>query len=107
MMVRLFSRDAVAKSPCTCGSLPGIYMGVILHPFVLCGIALGILACRTLDNNELFMKRCADTFEDDRGLVIPITDEDLKRALTDFPKRGVNALEQILQEKYEQIVFMK
>ena len=26
MMVRLFSRDAVAKSPCTCGSLPGIYM---------------------------------------------------------------------------------
>ena len=25
MMVRLFSRDAVAKSPCTCGSLPGIY----------------------------------------------------------------------------------
>ena len=68
---------------------------------------VGILACRTLDNNELFMKRCADTFEDDRGLVIPITDEDLKRALTDFPKRGVNALEQILQEKYEQIVFMK
>ena len=68
---------------------------------------VGILACRTSDNNELFMKRCADTFEDDRGLVIPITDEDLKRALTDFPKRGVNALEQILQEKYEQIVFMK
>ena len=25
-MVRLFSRDAVAKSPCTCGSLPGIYI---------------------------------------------------------------------------------
>ena len=25
MMVRLFSRDAVAKFPCTCGSLPGIY----------------------------------------------------------------------------------
>ena len=24
-MVRLFSRDAVAKFPCTCGSLPGIY----------------------------------------------------------------------------------
>ena len=28
MMVRLFSRDAVAKSPCTCGSLPGIYRGL-------------------------------------------------------------------------------
>lgn len=68
---------------------------------------VGILACRALDDNELFMKRCADTFEDERGLVIPITDEDLKRALMEFPKRGVNALEQILKEKYEQIVFMK
>ena len=31
MMVRLFSRDAVAKSPCTCGSLPGIY--ILTPPF--------------------------------------------------------------------------
>lgn len=30
-MVRLFSRDAVAKSPCTCGSLPGIYKGEVEH----------------------------------------------------------------------------
>lgn len=31
MMVRLFSRDAVAKSPCTCGSLPGIYKKIVIH----------------------------------------------------------------------------
>ena len=30
MMVRLFSRDAVAKFPCTCGSLPGIYRSLDL-----------------------------------------------------------------------------
>ena len=29
-------------------------------------------------DNDVFMNRCADTFHDDRGLIIPITDEDLK-----------------------------
>ena len=33
MMVRLFSRDAVAKSPCTCGSLPGIYTMFVAELF--------------------------------------------------------------------------
>ena len=35
MMVRLFSRDAVAKFPCTCGSLPGIYTRDAAHRGVL------------------------------------------------------------------------
>lgn len=68
---------------------------------------VGILSCRALDNEELFMKRCSDTFEDDRGLIIPITDDDLIRALRAFPERGTSVFEQVLQEKYEQIVFMK
>jgi len=68
---------------------------------------VGILTCRTLDENDAFIKRCADTFEDDRGLIIPITDDDLTTALTDFPEKGPNAFEQILVDKYEQITFAK
>ena len=68
---------------------------------------VGILACRTLDENESFMKRCADTYEDDRGLILPITDEDLTVALSLFPTQGANAIEQILSQKYEQIAFTK
>ena len=34
MMVRLFSRDAVAKFPCTCGSLPGIYKDAAFDRFI-------------------------------------------------------------------------
>lgn len=68
---------------------------------------VGILACRTLDENESFMKRCADTYEDDRGLILPITDEDLTAALSLFPEQGSNAIEQILSQKYEQIAFTK
>lgn len=68
---------------------------------------VGILACRTLDHNDAFIKRCADTFEDDRGLIIPITDDDLNIALTNFPLQGPDALEEILAQKYEQIAFIK
>ena len=46
MMVRLFSRDAVAKSPCTCGSLPGIYIfpdsEYTLHYSVIIGNVYGV-----------------------------------------------------------------
>ena len=41
MMVRLFSRDAVAKSPCTCGSLPGIYSGVGIPGHIAIRVGLG------------------------------------------------------------------
>ena len=68
---------------------------------------VGILACRTLDENDSFMKRCADTYEDDRGLILPITDEDLTVALSLFSEQGANAIEQILSQKYEQIAFTK
>ena len=68
---------------------------------------VGILACRTLDENDSFMKRCADTYEDDRGLILPITDVDLTVALSLFPTQGANAIEQILSQKYEQIAFTK
>lgn len=33
---------------------------------------VGILTCRELEDN--FIKRCADTYEDERGLVIPLED---------------------------------
>ena len=39
---------------------------------------VGILTCRELEDN--FIKRCADTYEDERGLVIPLEDKDLKEA---------------------------
>lgn len=68
---------------------------------------VGILACRNLDENDTFLKRCADTYEDERGLIIPITDEDLIKALRQFPQKGAVSIEEILDSKYEQICFMK
>ena len=66
---------------------------------------VGILTCRELEDN--FIKRCADTYEDERGLVIPLEDKDLKEALMNYPQHGVEAIEEIISKKFEQIVFTK
>jgi hypothetical protein len=66
---------------------------------------VGILSCRTLDPD--FIKRCADTFHDDRGLIIPLSDEDFLKALDLFPIMKASALETILEKKYEEIVFIR
>ncbi|MBE5804498.1 MAG: hypothetical protein E7316_08310 [Clostridiales bacterium] len=66
---------------------------------------VGILACRNLDSSDGFMKRCADTYHDDRGLILPLCDDDLLIALEEYPQIGTEALENILESKLRQIVF--
>ena len=68
---------------------------------------VGILACRNLDSEDGFIKRCADTYHDDRGLIIPLCDKDIIQALNDYPKHKHTALENIIIDKFEQIVFNK
>ena len=66
---------------------------------------MGILACRTLDSKDGFLKRCSDTYHDDRGLILPLCDEDIIQALRMYPTIKADALEQLLDHKFEQIVF--
>ena len=37
----------------------------------------GILVCRDIENEQLFIKRCQDTYKDGRGLIIHLTDKDI------------------------------
>ena len=68
---------------------------------------VGLLMCRNLDSEDGFIKRCADTYHDDRGLVIPLCDADIEKALINYPVSRNFALEKIIEEKFEQIVFGK
>ncbi|MEU0083470.1 hypothetical protein [Streptomyces sp. NPDC006274] len=43
----------------------------------------GILACRSFKDKTLFLRRCRDTALDQRGYVIALDDEDLKRLVAD------------------------
>ncbi|AOI91448.1 hypothetical protein [Burkholderia pseudomultivorans] len=42
---------------------------------------VGILLCRSVENMDLLMRRCRDTYADNRGLIIPLTDDDLLQML--------------------------
>ena len=50
-------------------------------------LRFGLLLCREIDNRVLFLKRCTDTFRDGRGLIIPLTDEDLKIILVNLKNK--------------------
>lgn len=38
----------------------------------------GIITCRSFENKELFVRRCRDTTNDQRGFIIPLDDDDLR-----------------------------
>lgn len=42
---------------------------------------IGIISCRNLENSKLFIKRCADTYRDGHGFIIPVTDEEIIECL--------------------------
>ena len=54
-------------------------------------------------DKDLFIKRCVDTWKDDRGLIIPLTDEDFFQMLREYPDKGILAGEDFLQNKYREI----
>ncbi|MDM3453204.1 MULTISPECIES: hypothetical protein [Citrobacter] len=65
----------------------------------------GMLLCRDINNENLFLERCADTLKDDRGVIIPITDKDLIAALHKYKSGEQKHLEIILSEKMKKVTF--
>ena len=46
----------------------------------------GIIACRNIDDMDLFVTRCADTWKAGNGLIIPLVDSDFIAILDDIAK---------------------
>ena len=55
------------------------------------------------DNENLFMKRCNDSFNDDHGLIIPIVDADILKCLSKNEQCG-SEFEKVLKEKIDKII---
>ncbi|KJB85642.1 hypothetical protein AZ66_23485 [Paenibacillus sp. E194] len=64
----------------------------------------GILMCRTIDNKELLYQRCSDTYRDDRGLIIPLDDDDIIAMLESIKDEQSNGIEQILEKIKRMII---
>ncbi|MEG1739255.1 MAG: hypothetical protein RR266_02245 [Bacilli bacterium] len=64
---------------------------------------IGILSCRNFIDEDLFIHRCIDTFKDGRGLIIPVTDDNILNALEKGEKCR-ESFEKILDMKFKKIV---
>jgi hypothetical protein len=63
----------------------------------------GIIVCRNIDRMDTFLQRCADTYADQRGTVLPLVDQDLVEALQLLSGGNESNLEQKLQERFRRI----
>lgn len=65
---------------------------------------VGFIVCRTIENFELFMTRCKDTYRDSRGLIIPLVDSDLIELLNNYNEWNSDYIETFLSNRIRNIM---
>lgn len=63
----------------------------------------GFILCRTIDDMERFISRCADTYLDDRGLIIPIVDDDLIGLMDAVKNDNYEVVDSFLMQRFRKI----
>ena len=66
---------------------------------------VGFLLCRNIDDFDLFIQRCKDTYNDDRGLIIPLVDNDIISLLNNIRNYSPNRyLEDFLSHRVAKLI---
>ena len=66
---------------------------------------VGLMLCRTLDDMDTMLKRCSDTYYDNNGLIIPLTDTDIISVLDQKMVTHDHPEEELLEERRRRILF--
>lgn len=64
---------------------------------------VGFIVCRSIDNMDLFIERCKDTYKDGRGLIIPLVDDDLVQLLNIYNDWNWEPIEKFLSDRIREI----
>ncbi|MFH7014167.1 hypothetical protein ACHRV5_20115 [Flavobacterium sp. FlaQc-52] len=64
---------------------------------------VGFIICRQIDNFQLFMNRCRDSFRDGRGLIVPLVDNDVIQLLRNYDNWNTAFTERFLSERIREI----
>lgn len=64
----------------------------------------GILVCRSLKDDNLFVNRCRDTYHDGRGLVICLTDDDIIMMLEAVRDSEIEKMWGLMDRKRREII---
>lgn len=65
---------------------------------------LGVIIGREFVDREKFIKRCRDTANDDRGIIIPLVDSDIIAMLTMIANEDRKSIDQYIFEIFKKIV---
>jgi len=63
----------------------------------------GLIVCRNIEDMNVFIERCSDTYRDQRGLIIPLIDSDFKNILQAIIVGDFEFSENLLQERFHKI----
>lgn len=63
----------------------------------------GILVCRDLADKNLFIQRCRDTANDQRGYIVPVDDTDL-RMLVEEQRAGRSVDYELIRNRFNQLI---
>jgi len=64
---------------------------------------VGIIFCRHLNNSELFLKRCKDTFNDSNNIILHITDEVLIKLLDEYKQRYEGSYDRVISRMVDDV----
>ncbi|MDD5022140.1 MAG: hypothetical protein PHR82_08460 [Endomicrobiaceae bacterium] len=64
---------------------------------------VGFIICRSIDKFDLFLDRCKDTYKDDRGLIMPITDMDLIELLDSYDENDLTYSDEFFSDRIRKI----
>jgi hypothetical protein len=59
----------------------------------------GMIVCRSIENMELFLKRCQDSYRADRGIILPMVDDDLIAILDGLRERDFGRAQTLLTDR--------
>lgn len=59
---------------------------------------VGLIVHRDAKKKAVLFQRCTDAYKDGRGLIIPLTDQDLIKALTEIKNGNANYVEEMVSE---------
>jgi hypothetical protein len=64
----------------------------------------GIIVCRNFENKALFLKRCKDTANDQRGFIIPLDDDDLRELVKELKNNPHETAFSFLRSRFDFLI---
>jgi hypothetical protein len=64
----------------------------------------GVVVCRDIDNEPLFIQRCADSYKAQHGLIVPLTDADIVNILEKKKEGAMHYEDEILSDKARRVM---